>query len=652
MNEVRIKTTKNRENEKGAAMVMALLVSFLLLIASAGLILESSMNTANVTDAVAEQQAYHAAESGIQSAVHILRCQKNDNPVCADVRANPLILTSASPTASPNQITYTKAVDPVMSSTSGTQRDLSRWIGYNSTCGSAAVPCVGLNTAGYAFSLDLMDPDHTSQHVSFSLSSWFNDHNLGVGNSAIKTYGSGNDTLTVSYEPPPAVVDRDLSDGPMTLSYGKLTFIKSGAGAIVDSDNRVQIDLFMTRPYDATKTIRAWILHTTNPGDIPKVIFDSQTLTLAGSALTLDFTASPSVGWSSIETITDITPSEPKLGYRAQASAGLGGNVLGGTMTAPEPVRLQIKSTGYGPRGAKKQLQAIIQKNFFLGLTAPAALTLIGPHRTGCDGGVPNSPAGGSCSDEDSHFYFDLGDSAVVTYSGQDQVSTDIIPPVGTSNPQSLSCVEDFIIGATDDAQCDDTHPNGSLHFHGGVEGSPSEVSSELPFWLRTPTALDNQIHKLANTARSSGRYFPSGVTPPDWGNATSGTGITFCDGDVTLGNSQGDGGGILVVTGTLTLHGAFAFKGLIIVTGRGGVQRNGGGTAEITGNVVVAPYQNAHIVDRTVAGVPTDDPPGIFLAPHYDIAGGGGSNLQFNSAALTSSLIAVSNFVLGVMEK
>ena len=126
MNEVRIKTTKNRENEKGAAMVMALLVSFLLLIASAGLILESSMNTANVTDAVAEQQAYHAAESGIQSAVHILRCQKNDNPVCADVRANPLILTSASPTASPNQITYTKAVDPVMPNTGSDLRDVGR----------------------------------------------------------------------------------------------------------------------------------------------------------------------------------------------------------------------------------------------------------------------------------------------------------------------------------------------------------------------------------------------------------------------------------------------------------------------------------------------------------------------------------------------
>src|SRR5687767_8491119 len=90
---------RDRKNEKGAAMIMALLISFLLLIASAGLLLESSMNAANMTDAVAEQQAYHAAESGIQSAVHVLRCQRNTNPGCGDVVANPLYDTGAAATA-------------------------------------------------------------------------------------------------------------------------------------------------------------------------------------------------------------------------------------------------------------------------------------------------------------------------------------------------------------------------------------------------------------------------------------------------------------------------------------------------------------------------------------------------------------------------
>src|SRR5215217_7037957 len=119
-------TVRNRDSEKGSALVMALLICFLLLVASAGLLLESSMNTQNVTDAIAEEQAYHAAESGIQSAVHVLRCQKNQNPGCADVRANPLIVPSASPTASPNQIDYKKALDPLTSNTTGQTADPPR----------------------------------------------------------------------------------------------------------------------------------------------------------------------------------------------------------------------------------------------------------------------------------------------------------------------------------------------------------------------------------------------------------------------------------------------------------------------------------------------------------------------------------------------
>ena len=40
-----------RKGEKGAALVMVLMIAFLLLVASAALLLEASMNTANVTDA-------------------------------------------------------------------------------------------------------------------------------------------------------------------------------------------------------------------------------------------------------------------------------------------------------------------------------------------------------------------------------------------------------------------------------------------------------------------------------------------------------------------------------------------------------------------------------------------------------------------------
>src|SRR5688572_3482637 len=658
---------RNRENEKGAAMIMALLISFLLLTASAGLLLESSMNAANVTDAVAEQQAYHAAESGIQSAVHVLRCQKNANPGCADIVANPLIDEDADATATINQINYSRAVDPLTSNTTGEEADiprLSRWLGYNETCGADDALCVALNQPGFAYSLEIDDPDNVSSFVSFSIEGrlYENDWVTGdpVSERFTKTYYASpldpTNTLTITYTAPPAVADVDMSDANLDTSFGTFTITRAGTGAIVSSDNRFEIPVRMTRPYDAVKSVRGWIRHTTAANEIPKIIFDSQTLTLVGSAMTLNLTAAPSSGWSAVQIIPPDPDDPPeRIGYEGQPS--LGANVIGGNMTPPEPVRLFIKSTGYGPRGAKKELQAILQKNFFNGLTAPAALTLVGPHRTGPQTLNPGAPV----DEPVSHFFFNLGQSSVLQYSGVDQASTDIIPPIGTNNPQSLECVEDYVLNIprTDsDIQCSDSYPGGATPFNGSVQGTISDVTVDMPYWLRTPQALDREIHKLALTAKASGRFFAAGEEPTSWGDFATGSGITFVDGDVELGQGiSGDGGGILVVTGALTLKGSFSFKGLIIVKDAGGLLRSGGGggpgvTGEISGNVVVAPYANSHIVDRIVDGVEIDDPAGIFLAPHYDMSGGGNSNLQFNSAHLQAGLQAVSNFVLGVMEK
>ena len=176
-----------------------------------------------------------------------------------------------------------------------------------------------------------------------------------------------------------------------------------------------------------------------------------------------------------------------------------------------------------------------------------------------------------------------------------------------------------------------------------------------MPPWLQTPQSLDYQIHHFASVADSSGRYFANGQVPTSWGDVNTGTGITFCDGDVELGQGiTGDGGGILVVTGTLTLKGSFAFNGMIIVTGPGGVLRSGGGDGNVYGNMVVAPYVNPKLVDvpSPADGVTYDLPAGQWLAPHYNMDGGGTSTLQFNSKSLGNSLTAISNFVLGVMEK
>src|SRR5688500_17989840 len=100
MNNQKILANKERKSERGAALVMVVLISFLLLVASAGLLLVVATNTSNVTDSTAEQQAYNAAESGIQSAINVMRGNTPPNP----------LFDSSKPATDPaNRIDFKKA---------------------------------------------------------------------------------------------------------------------------------------------------------------------------------------------------------------------------------------------------------------------------------------------------------------------------------------------------------------------------------------------------------------------------------------------------------------------------------------------------------------------------------------------------------------
>jgi hypothetical protein len=603
---------------------MALMISSLLLVASVGLLMETSKNTINVTDGISDQQAYNAAESGIQSAVHILRCQKNTVAGCGDVVANPLINSSLPATDPANQINYRKALalgtSDTTGDTSGIPR-LSRWVGYNATDVNGRVPIDAngptyTTAAGYAYSLNVIDPDNTGSFISTTVTGRLYDYD--PGDNTKKTYyyidpvsGAVTGQLQIKYTPPPTLSMYNVGSlGLPSPYFGTFTVSRPlGSGAIIPANNRFEIVVHMTYPYDVTKTIRGWIRTTSAQTDLPHIIFDSQTLTVAGSAMTLDFSGT---SWVSPTVISYDPTLHNLVGY--DAGTVLGANIIKGTMTPAEPIRLLIKSTGFGPRGSKKELQAIIQKNFFNGLSAPAALTLVGPNHT-------DSPL--------SDFHFNAGSSAVVQYSGDDEASTDIIPPIGTTDPNNQNYVDTYLLGGT------------SPPFNGTVVGTSSNVTNDIPYWLSSPASLDAEIQRFALTAMPY-RYFPAGTTPTSFGDNASGQGITFCDGDVTY---SGDGGGILIVTGHLTLSGNFNFRGMIIVTGPAGIDRNGGGTGIITGNVVVAPYVSSQVSD-------TQPLSATFLAPYYDLDGGGNSTLVYNSSAINNSLSAVSNFVLGVMEK
>ncbi len=614
----------DRNREKGAALVMALLVTSLMIVAVTGVLLESSMNAQNVTDAAAEQEAYNAAESGIQSAINVLRYKCTAAVSPCKVKPSPLLNSSLPDFNKANAMTYARALEVATSNVSGDTAvpRLSRWIAYDSTAndrvklgppGTAYV-----EMTGRAFSLSISDPDNTGTYMALNATGVLYDHDAGFPRR--RTYGTGSNTVTIEYFPK-ASTGLNITGGTLiNTDFGIFNFKYTGTGAAIPTLNRFEITVNMTAPFTATRLIRGFILPKTAGTSPPKIIFDSQTFDLRGSDISLEMSG-----------VMRQTGEQP-YGYELTMVAGNNANTpVSATISAPQPGRLLIRSTGYGSRGARKQLEAIIQNNYFSGLGAPATITMVGPPST---------------TNPSTTFTFEPGNSNAMLYSGQDAAggSTDIIPPIGVTHPADPITGDDLNLEAVEDEL------GGKLSDN--VVGIPSNVSGELPAWLSSAAATDAAIKALYNVALNSadatnptGRYFPSGTSPSHWGSYENATGITFCDGNCTLGPA--DGGGILIVTGTLTLHGNFGFNGLIIVTGQGGVIRSGGGNGTIQGNLVIAPYVNSSIAGNQ------DPPNGAgFLAPSYQTSGGGSSTITYNSNNQMSGLGAVSNIMLGVVEK
>jgi hypothetical protein len=184
------------------------------------------------------------------------------------------------------------------------------------------------------------------------------------------------------------------------------------------------------------------------------------------------------------------------------------------------------------------------------------------------------------------------------------------------------------------------------------MQPPPEMLSSEIPEWQQSPQTLDVFIDELRTAAQVSGQYFvnPSGngnnfnvgstQNPP--GSFANGTGITFCEGSCKIGTN---GGGILVVTGKLTNVGGFSFKGLIIVTGEEGWERDGTGSGQVIGNIVIAPYNKRTYVPENLSST--------FLAPRYTVGGGGSSTVIYNDVNIAFDVTSsISDFMLGIAEK
>ena len=663
-----------RKDERGAALVMVLMISFLLIVAVTALLLEASVHTANITDATAEQQAYYAAESGIQSVIHVLRHNTVPDPLI-DPSKTPY---PPDPDADPaNKIDYFKAVRIATSNkTAPTETDcavadppldctarLSRWLTYGNNAAFPDRVALGdpdnyTERNGYAFSVVVEDPDNIGGTISYQTSSTWtpptsvttNVVTVGINQITILDTTNTNQ-IVVTYESSSPYV-KDVTSGLANTDFGK--FVITGSGPTFDTNGvtiaegiRFGIRVQVTQPYDGVRILRGYLekgnIKTGNVGTV-RLFFDSRDFVIFGSLISLTGgtlveekqgdPGAPSGPGGTYRTGYSVTPTAPT------APAVPAETIITGTVTSPEPLRMLVRSTGYGPHGARKELEAVIQKNYFSGLGAPSPLTLIGPPCTPVGLCVPAVPPTTSVA---PNFVFNPGSSNQTIYSGKDKLLKAFLPPIGITHDPNLPIVLASISGVYGP-------------FNGSVFGNASNIAEELPYWLTSPRRLDTTLEQLKGVAVASGKYTPPGVTPPNsgggrYGDPISATGITFIDGNLEF--SQ-EGGGILVVTGDLTFKGGFEFNGLIIVTGAGGIKRTGGGKGSLQGNMIVAPYTKTGLANGLTC---SDDilvlnKLDCFLAPRYDISGGGGSEIVYNSNNITNGLGALTNFAKGVAEK
>ena len=274
-----------------------------------------------------------------------------------------------------------------------------------------------------------------------------------------------------------------------------------------------------------------------------------------------------------------------------------------------QPSRLIIHSEGYGPKGAVKRLEMIIRRAGF-DFDPPAAITL--PGGPGID--------------------VDLGDSSEVEYSGEDlgDPPQESLPAVSVA-AANVGTVQTVIDGMHDDAQVSPSVP-GTLN------------ADNTPSFVQSGDAARTFLNEMREFAQESNRLFPNKDAADDAGGLGTPTNprFTFIDnynGDaVNLGPNQ-QGSGILIVTGELVTQGTTDFQGIILVLGRGKMDRNGGGAGLMQGAILVAkfdPYGEA------------GDPIG---PPWFKVDGGGTSNIAYDSVWVRRGLDLTGIRVLGVRE-
>jgi len=152
---------------------------------------------------------------------------------------------------------------------------------------------------------------------------------------------------------------------------------------------------------------------------------------------------------------------------------------------------------------------------------------------------------------------------------------------------------------------------------------------------LSTVDGLTTLANMIATAAGPN--VYPNGTVPTNLGTSSSPV-VNVVNGDLTIG---GSGAGVLLVTGTLTLHGNFSWDGLILAIGEGAIVKDGGGSATLNGSMFAANLTMGNPLTIGPAAYPggglyptlialgANNPPG---KPFFGWNGGGSATVQYDS--------------------
>ena len=516
------------KGQRGAALVTMLLVTILLLGAGGALVLTTSMSSTTAIGSTAEMQAYYVAESGMQSALNVIRGN-----------TKPLVTAS-------DRMSFRTAVVPDISNgpdNTGSLR-LAGWLPYKDRLDpNSLVPVeIGAVTGGYRVSVENLDP--TSHIVAFETSGQIEGSDAATPYS--RTFENGAKEVTIRYEAQGSTtLTPDPQTFPLTLDSTLGSFVierpvNSTQDDVAIPKTDFELTITQTQPWAAITTLEGSFEGEVDVvGTTLKLTFDKAYVKADGTTYSLNLGGTQ---------VLDLTyPSSP-----ATTAIPL-------KVTSPDPKRLLVRSYGFGPQGSEKRLELMINREY-LDFEMPAGVLIRG-------------------ADDCTPLDLDTGSSGTKWYSGVDYSGVD---------PQRPS----FAVSPCDKEDADagikkhDTVADPEIGLL--MDDAEGADDVEQPSYLDNTTKARAYLNALQGKAQTLGRYFKPGTgsatTISDSLNASQ---FTFVDGDATLLS----GSGFVVVTGKLTMRGNTDFKGIILVLGQGEVERDGGGNGEILGGITIAKF-------------------------------------------------------------